>query len=258
MKTILIVEDEKMIRYGIRVMIENSNVPYREIVECKNGKEAAEYLKDNKVDLMLTDVMMPFMDGVELVSWIQEHLEKERMPLIIAVSGYNEFEYAKCMLRAGAINFLLKPVDREEMYESLWQAEERIRSRPSWKKEDDAKDDEKEKLTYMNKKKMEEAIDYINKNYRKHIDMAEVSNYVSMNYTMFSSVFCKYTGMNFSQYLRKVRIGKAEKLLLNTDMKIKDICQETGFDDVSRFVRMFKEITGKTPTVYRKEMIVER
>ena len=257
MKKILIAEDEKMIRYGIRVMIENSNVKYSESIECKNGKEAVDYIKRSRIDLILTDVKMPFMDGVELVSWMQKNLETEDMPLIIAVSGYSDFQYAKSMLRAGAINYLLKPIDREEMYDSLMKAEKIINERKfsggGGMSETEDAEEEKAKFTYINRKKMEDAIEYINNNYRKHIDMAEVSNHVSMNYTMFSSVFCKYTGMNFSAYLKKVRIGKAEKLLLHTDMKIKEICQDVGIDDVPRFVRIFKDVTGETPTTYRKK-----
>lgn len=252
MKRILVVEDEKIIRYGIHVMIEGSGIQYREIIECKNGKEAVGYLETNKVDLVLTDIRMPFMDGVELVFWMQEHLEKETMPLIIAISGYSDFEYARSMLKAGAINYLLKPIDRKELADALWQAEVILRGRKVW--QGDELEEKKEKMTYVNKKKMEDAIDYISKNYKRHIDMAEVSNHVSMNYTMFSSVFSKYVGMNFTVYLRKVRIDKAKKLLHNTDMKVKEICQEVGFDDMAHFTRLFKEETGRTPNTYRKEL----
>ena len=70
MRRILLVEDEKMIRYGIYVMIENSGVPYSEITECRNGKDAVEYLKNTRYDLVLTDIKMPIMGGLELSRWI--------------------------------------------------------------------------------------------------------------------------------------------------------------------------------------------
>ena len=66
-------------------------------------------------------------------------------------------------------------------------------------------------------------------------------------------VFSQYTGKNFTEYLRKLRLDKAKKLLQGSDMKIREICQEVGLDDVSRFTRLFKEETGKTPNAYRKE-----
>jgi len=252
-RRILIVEDEKMTRYGIRVMIERSGVPYREIVECKNGKEAASLLEKSPADLVLTDIRMPFMDGLGLVSWMQEYLEKERMPLIIAVSGYNDFEYARSMFRAGAVNYLLKPIDRKELSDALWQAEQTLKERNTWSEDDAESREEIEKLSYVNRKKMENAVDYVEKNYGRHIDMVEVSNHVNMNYTMFSSVFSQYTGRNFTEYLRKLRLEKAKKLLQKTDMKIREICQEVGFDDIPHFNRLFKEETGKTPNSYRSE-----
>jgi len=69
MRKILLVEDEKMIRYGIYVMIENSGVPYYELTECRNGKEAIMLLKKNEYDLVLTDIRMPVMTGLELSKW---------------------------------------------------------------------------------------------------------------------------------------------------------------------------------------------
>ena len=68
MKRLLIVEDEKLIRQGINVMVKRSDVKIEEILECKNGEEAYKILNDVKVDVMITDVRMPKMDGIELVT----------------------------------------------------------------------------------------------------------------------------------------------------------------------------------------------
>lgn len=122
-------EDEKMIRYGIYVMIENSGVPYSEITECRNGRDAVECLKKDRYDLVLTDIKMPVMSGLELSKWIYENLEEEERPLIAAISGYAEFEYVKGMMRFQAVDYLLKPVDREELGKILWHAEEILRAK---------------------------------------------------------------------------------------------------------------------------------
>lgn len=81
--------------------------------------------------------------------------------------------------------------------------------------------------------------------------MAEVSNQISMNYTMFSSLFKQYTDMNFTAYLRKIRIEKAKKMLRNTDKKLNEVCRSVGFEDASRFTKIFREETGMTPRAYR-------
>lgn len=251
MRNILLVEDEKMIRYGIYVMIENSGVPFRTITECRNGKEALECILKEKYDLVLTDIRMPGMDGLELAEWMHSHLEPENIPLIVAVSGYSEFEYVKKMLKFRAVDYLLKPVDREELYKVLWHVEKILRDRGVVNAEETAK--ENTELTSVSRRKMQQAIDYIRKNYRSPIDMAEVSNHVSMNYSMFSATFKEYTGENFSSYIKKLRIKKAMRLLDKTDLGVGEIAREVGFEDARRFAKVFKEENGCTPTAYREE-----
>ena len=96
MKTVLIVEDEKMIRQGIRVMIQRCGVPVENIVECSNGEMALEMLQEQHVDVMFTDIRMPKMDGIQLVAEVQKMSDK---PEIVAISGYDDFSYAVEMLR---------------------------------------------------------------------------------------------------------------------------------------------------------------
>lgn len=257
MRRILLVEDEKMIRYGIYVMIENSGVPYSEIIECRNGKEAVEHLSNNRYDLVLTDIKMPIMGGLELSKWIHENLEAEERPLIVAISGFTEFEYVKGMMKFQAIDYLLKPVDREELGKILWYAEELFREKGVEITENLIPDSDVE-VTSISRHKMQQALDYIRKNYGNPIDMAEVSNFVSMNYSMFSTTFKECTGENFSIYLRKLRLEKSKRLLRNTDMCIKEISQKVGFEDARHFAKVFKEETGLTPTTCRNIMMTEK
>ena len=123
MNTILIVEDEKMIRQGIRTMIQRSGIPVNNILECNNGESALEILKDQKVDVMFTDIRMPKMDGIELVKLAQELPHK---PFIVAISGYDDFSYAVEMLKGGVREYILKPVEREKIKEILEALEKEI------------------------------------------------------------------------------------------------------------------------------------
>nr|MCR5754632.1 response regulator [Acetatifactor sp.] len=116
MHTLLIVEDEKMIRQGIKAMVQRSGVPIDIILECGNGEVALEILKSQPVDVMFTDIRMPKMDGIALVKAMQELPHR---PLTVAVSGYDEFSYAVEMLRAGVREYILKPVDREQVKQIL-------------------------------------------------------------------------------------------------------------------------------------------
>lgn len=133
MKTILIAEDEKLIRKGLIAMIKRTSVPVDVILEARDGEEALSILKQNEVDLLITDIRMPKMNGIELVSRLSE---LERQPLVLVISGYDDFSYAVEMLRMGIFDYLLKPVERERFYSVMEKLEEQYQMRMAAK--DDA------------------------------------------------------------------------------------------------------------------------
>ena len=104
MLTILVVDDEKLERKGIRFLL-NRRSEEMEILEAANGKTACEILQHRTVDIMLTDIKMPFMDGIELVS-VAHKLQPDLEMVIF--SGYGEFEYAKKAMASGVSNYVLK------------------------------------------------------------------------------------------------------------------------------------------------------
>lgn len=126
MKTILIAEDEKFIRRGLKTMVQRSSVPVEAILEARDGEEALALLEQNQVDLLITDIRMPKMDGIELVSRLEE---RDSRPMILVISGYDDFSYAVEMLRKGASDYLLKPVEREQFYGVLGKLEEQYQCR---------------------------------------------------------------------------------------------------------------------------------
>ena len=116
MKSIMIVEDEKMIRAGLCAMIANAPVTVETVIECKNGAEALRILKTQQVDVMLTDIRMPKMDGIELV---RRAGKLPSPPIMVVISGYSDFDYAVDSFRQGVRDYLLKPVERERVYDLL-------------------------------------------------------------------------------------------------------------------------------------------
>ena len=116
MITIVIADDEKLIRAGIRKIIEKSLAIPVEIKEEKNGEEALQICKAEKPELIITDIRMPRMDGVELMK--QLHILPEK-PAIIVLSGFDDFSFAKEAISCGAISYILKPVDTEELISAI-------------------------------------------------------------------------------------------------------------------------------------------
>lgn len=105
---------------------------------------------------------------------------------------------------------------------------------------------------YRTKIKMEEAIRFIHDNFGKDINMAMVSNQISMNYSCFSITFKEYTGMNFVNYLRDVRLKEAKRLLDESDDTISKISSAVGYENEKHFMKQFKSTFEVTPTEYRK------
>ncbi len=110
----------------------------------------------------------------------------------------------------------------------------------------------------QNMMKIRKAMDFIRNNYQKDLNMAMVSNYVSMNYSMFSHEFKKYSGMNFVSYLKEVRLRMAKRLLEETDQKVADIGAAVGYENDKHFLKSFRNFCGLTPSEYRRSVDAER
>lgn len=125
MKNVLIAEDEKIIRQGLKNMIQRSGVEVDNFFECNNGEAALKIVSENKIDLMFTDIRMPKMDGITMVKSIRQC---EHVPIIVAVSGYDDFNYAVEMLRNGVREYLLKPVERDKITELMHKFDDELKS----------------------------------------------------------------------------------------------------------------------------------
>ena len=121
---ILIVDDEGIERRGIKFLLKNIGVEF-DICEASNGMDALECLKTQNIDILFTDIKMPFMNGMDLIKEVKNNEIKCK---IVIFSGYEEFEYAKFATKMGVINYILKPVDPEEFKSTLIRIIDEIKS----------------------------------------------------------------------------------------------------------------------------------
>lgn len=119
MYKLLIVDDEDRIRNGIKSMIENAMPDTFNIMDARDGREGLELIKKENPRLVITDIKMPDMDGLEMLQKFSEAAEYKPRPLFLILSGYDNFDYAKRAIKYGVKEYLLKPVRREELVESL-------------------------------------------------------------------------------------------------------------------------------------------
>jgi YesN/AraC family two-component response regulator len=104
----------------------------------------------------------------------------------------------------------------------------------------------------QNRGKIQDAANFMKEHFRENLNMAMVSNHVSMNYSLFSITFKEYMGINFVNYLKNLRISEAKHLLESTDDKVLDIGYQVGYENDKHFLKTFKSICGVSPTEYRK------
>jgi len=113
----MIVDDEPFIRQGLRILIDWEKYGYQVIAEAANGKEAIRLLENQTIDLVVVDIKMPEMDGLELIAYVREHISS--VTRFIILSGYYEFGYAKQAIQYKVTDYMLKPVQKEELIETL-------------------------------------------------------------------------------------------------------------------------------------------
>lgn len=125
MRTILIADDERIERSGVRRLLQRENLEM-EILEATNGKEALQMVREHKPDILLSDIKMPFMTGLELAPKAKEISPDTE---IIIFSGYSDFEYAREAMKYGVLDYVLKPIDPAELKRALHGALEKIEER---------------------------------------------------------------------------------------------------------------------------------
>ncbi|BBI32795.1 response regulator [Cohnella abietis] len=123
-RTLLIVDDEEFIRFGIRAMLEREFPDCYEFYFAEDGEEALEILGSNVIDIMMTDIRMPIMDGITLIGLLQQ---LERRPAVVIVSGHDDFEYAKQAIRYEVRDYLLKPIVRGELHQTFSRLEHELK-----------------------------------------------------------------------------------------------------------------------------------
>lgn len=116
MYKVLLVDDEILVREAIVKKIEWNKLGFEMAGDCENGRDAIEFVKNNPVDLVLTDICMPHIDGMELSRWLHENYPQI---MIIIFSGYSDFEYAKQAIQYKVSEYILKPVTAKELSEVL-------------------------------------------------------------------------------------------------------------------------------------------
>lgn len=242
MKRVVIIDDEELIRIGMTKLIEESGRNYRVIGAFSNGKEALNTLMNADIDVVITDIRMPEMDGLELIKVVRDmNIDVS----FIILSGYSDFEYARTALRYDVKDYILKPIDQNELFACIDKID-------CGNDEDTQLDNE---LGKGNKRVVDMVKQIIETEYDKNINLTEIANRVYLNPKYLSRMFKKETGLNIIDYLLHVRINMAKQLLReNLDFKVYEVANMVGYTDSVFFNKLFKKLVGMTPKEYKDQI----
>lgn len=243
---LLIADDEQYVRDSLAKEIEWSKYGITLEGVASDGKEVLEMALRLKPDVLLTDIRMPYIDGLELTRILKEQLPRLK---VILLSGWSDFEYARKALRSGASNYLVKPSPDEEIIDALLIVMEELGLREPNRKQPDQED-----LPNMQAKKraVKQACEMVHRDLSVAVTLSEIAEFVNMNASAFSRLFKQDMGCAFSEFVTSARMNKAKKLLIETNMRINEIAQNVGYVSDSHFVQVFGEYSGMTPGRFRE------
>ncbi len=242
--TAVIADDEEDICLGLTEMVDWSSLGFTVLASVSDGRDVIEILKTEKVDLVLTDIKMTFVSGLEVAEYIFTNSLPTRT---IILTGYKEFDFAKKAIAYGVNDYLLKPTDMDELYTAIKKIKSLLDNSLGTKKNvADAARAEDEKAVILKVK------NYVSENYNKDITLQKAADHVYLNPIYLSRLFKQETGENFIDFVMRFRIEKAAQLLRTTELKIYEICDMVGYKNTKYFSTLFKKMMNASPIEYKE------
>lgn len=247
--SVVVVEDEPLILNNIVKKIDHTNLGFNVIATARNGLKAQEILENLLPNVLVTDIRMPQVDGLELIRHVNEKYPSVRK---VIISGYNDFEYARRAIGYNIKDFLLKPVEEAMLSSCL------MRIRVELDAEYQSLTERLLVLRSAQGDTIQMAIEkvrvFLNENYKQELRIEQIASELNFNSSYLSKWFVKIVGESPSAYIIALRINKAKELLKTMEhMSVKQIGEEVGYQDQNYFSRIFKQVTGMSPVNYRAE-----
>jgi len=243
-KVILITEDNDDLRSYLKDYLSS----YFKVITAKNGKQAIEITNEVLPDIVITDILMPGVDGIELTQTIKNSTRTNHIPVIVLTALYESKYHMESILK-GADAYLTKPIDESLLLaqiENVLINREMMQKRMEYKKEGQVVpiSSNKDSLIVSAEKMIEKNLQ------NTEFDIQNLSAYLNVSRSTLHRKIKKSTNQNPSEFIRDIRLRNALDLLKAGKFNIDEIGTYVGFNSTSYFIRSFKKKYGKTPKEY--------
>ncbi|WP_282936597.1 response regulator [Paenibacillus sp. RC67] len=257
MYKLLLVEDEDLIRKGIRRFVPFEELHIHEIYEATNGEEGLRIFGEQLPDLVLLDINMPRMNGLDFAVQIKAMKPEVK---IAVITGYDYYDYAVASLKIGIDDYVLKPVSRSDVFEVLNKLVQKL-------KDESQRTELLALLRTMQthtagaaapgepdheKKLVQQVIEAHLAN--PEFSLVLLAEQMGFSPGYMSTLFKKLFNVPFQDYIASIRMERAKLQLLASDKKVYEISAEVGFDNPNYFSSSFKKKFGLSPLQYRERI----
>lgn len=248
-KTILVVEDNKDIQLYYKQLL----TPFYNVIKGFNGKEAYELLERKDVDIIISDLSMPEMDGFEFSRKLKNTMSFSHIPLIIVSANVNSEAKVKGY-ELGIDAFITKPFKENELLSIIDNLFEKQKQKTNYfaKLLSLKKPDEKEEIRMVE-------IGFVQKIQSIALEKSlyttdQIASKMGISRTVLNQKVKTLTGMPIANYIKHIKVEKAKELLKGTPLQVSEIAFQLGYEDPSLFGKIFKKSTGTTPVSFRKNL----
>ncbi len=260
MYKVVIIDDEPLIVEGLSRTMAWENWNCTVAGTAYDGAEGMEVIRRERPDIIISDINMPGLDGLKMIAGLKSEFPDMQ---IVILTGYREFEYARRAIELGVLRFLLKPSKMNELVEAVDASVKRLlqlgitgeasdtEREAEAEPQDGADTREGAEITEANSFIVNHALDYIREHSAEKLRLTEVAEQVYVSQWHLSKLIGRHTGKTFSDILNGARIEKSKELLKDPSLRICDVAELVGFQDLAHFSRVFKKMTGMSANEYR-------
>lgn len=256
----IIVDDELVALNALKNRVNWEKYQIKEVFLARSMKQAQEIYKKEAIDLMLCDIEMPNGSGLDLFEWVKNFFPQVEC---IYISCHQDYQYIRKAMKLGSFDYMLKPVDYEELNGLLEQVVLRLGNKVRKQKEHSAGPvytseeieacDTKEEIS-ITEETAAQIQAYIQQNLKNDICVNDIASYVHLNPIYVMRLFKAKTGNSIVEYITLLRIERAKELLQTTALSVQKVAEEVGYDNYSYFTRLFKKKMKLSPNQFRKEV----